>query len=60
MLTPAVDGYSFQTDYDQDEITERYTKSRDFVPVIGDGLKGAQARVSKNYHAAIHTTKWHA
>lgn len=55
MLTPAVDGYSFQTDYDQDEITERYTKSRDFVPVIGDGLKGAQARVSKNYHLSYIT-----
>lgn len=49
MLTPSVDGYSYRLDYDQDEMTRIYTKSRNFYPVIADDLKGNEVRVAKNY-----------
>ena len=49
MLTPSVDGYSYRLDYDQDETTRIYTKSRNFYPVIADDLKGNEVRVAKNY-----------
>ena len=49
MLTPSMDGYSYRLDYDQDDMTRVYTKTRNFYPVIADDLKDNEVRVSKNY-----------
>lgn len=49
MLCPALDGYSYKMDYDQDVMSRKYTKSFSFYPIVSDDLKGRHVRVSKNY-----------